>query len=53
MIGSKQKLSRSKHPKDSNVFIRMNVDNITWVSSSKYLGIQIENCLTWDIQKSL
>ena len=50
MIGSKQKLNASNHPKDSSVSIRINADDIRWVGNTKYIGIQIDYNLAWDDQ---
>ena len=50
MIGSKQRLSRCNHLKDTGVSIRINADDITWVGSTKYLGVQIDENLAWDDQ---
>ena len=50
MIGSKQKLNGSNHPKDSSASIRINADDIRWVGNTKYIGIQIDDNLAWDYQ---
>ena len=50
MIGSKHKLSSCNRPKDTEVSLKINADDVKWVCSTKYLGVHIDENLAWDKQ---